>query len=316
MPTVVADNRSLSEQHGSTSPAAKAPRMIWLIGSNGMLGHELDALLRKNSLNYVTSGREVDIADPDALRAFATGKPISWIINCSAYTAVDKAESEPEAAFRVNAAGPQNIAEISRDLGAKLVHISTDYVFDGTKPGAYVETDIANPLGVYGKSKFQGEVNIAQTFDRYFIVRTAWLYGKHGNNFVHTMRRLFNERDEVRVVGDQWGSPTLAPDLAAAVLQIVRLDSDAYGIYHFTNEGRITWHDFACEIYRLARARGLVREVAVRKISSSEYPVRTPRPANSYLSKQKISAAFGIEPRKWDVALDDYLADQPQDEPV
>lgn len=281
--------------------------MIWLIGNKGMLGHELEALLRKNSLDHVSSDREIDISDPAALRAFVSGKRITWIINCAAYTAVDKAESEPELAFRINATGPLHLAELARDLGAKLVHVSTDYVFDGTKDGAWLETDPANPLGVYGRSKYEGEVNVARACERHFILRTAWLYGKHGNNFVATMLRLFNERDEVRVVGDQWGSPTCATDLAEVMLKLVALDATAYGVYHFTNEGRISWFDFASEIYRIAKTRGLAREVAVRRITTAEYPVRTPRPANSYLSKDRIAATFGIVPRKWEAALEEFM---------
>jgi dTDP-4-dehydrorhamnose reductase len=222
---------------------------------------------------------------------------------------VDKAESEPDLAFNINAAGPRNIAEAAKRLRAKLIHISTDYVFDGTKTGAYVETDTPNPLGVYGRSKYQGEVNITQTLSESFIIRTAWLFGKQGNNFVYTMLRLFKERDEVRVVGDQWGSPTYAPDLAAALLAIVSLDSDAYGVYHFTNEGMVSWHDFACEIYRMAKeTQGLDKTVVIRSIPSSDYPIKTPRPANSYLSKSKICQTFSVLPRNWKVGLADFMS--------
>ncbi|MBW6487160.1 MAG: dTDP-4-dehydrorhamnose reductase [Syntrophobacterales bacterium] len=279
--------------------------MIWLIGNKGMLGGEVEAALRLNKLACVATDQEVDIADPGELRRFAADKPIAWIINCAAYTAVDRAEDEPELAFKINAAGPRNIALIAKEKGAKFIHISTDYVFDGSKDGAYREDDVPNPAGVYGKSKYQGELDIAGNLDEHFIIRTAWLFGKQGNNFVHTMLRLFQERNEVRVVGDQWGSPTFAPDLAAALLEIVRVDSSAYGIYHFTNEGRINWHDFACEIYRLARANGLLdKDVRIEKIATTDYPTKAPRPQNSYLYKEKIARVFNIRPRSWQAALE------------
>jgi len=197
---------------------------------------------------------------------------------------------------------------IARDKGAKLIHISTDYVFDGTKEGAYTETDPPNPLGVYGATKYQGEVQIQNLLIAYFIVRTSWLYGKHGSNFVTTMLRLFRERDEVRVVGDQWGSPTYAPDLARVVLEIIKLNSDAYGIYHFTNEGTLSWYNFACEILSLARKKGLLtKDVHIRQITTEEYPTKAHRPLNSRLSKEKIQTTFHIAVRPWQDGLLDFL---------
>jgi dTDP-4-dehydrorhamnose reductase len=282
--------------------------MIWLVGNRGMLGTEVAAILWQRGLPYFASDKEADIADLDQLRQFVSEKPLSWVINCSAYTAVDKAEDEPELAFRVNTDGPGNLAAIARDKGAKLIHISTDYVYDGTKEGEYVETDIPNPLGVYGTSKYQGEVHIQKHLNEHFILRTSWLYGRHGNNFVYTMLRLFKERDEVHVVGDQWGSPTYAPDLAGALLEIIRLNSDAYGIYHFTNEGMVSWYDFAFEIYRLARKNKLLtREVRIQKISTAEYPTNAKRPQNSCLSKSKIKNTFNITSRSWQVSLRSFF---------
>jgi len=204
--------------------------MIWLIGNKGMLGTEVESLLIKYRLPYVATDREIDITDCRALRQFSEDKQLYWIINCAAYTAVDKAENEPDLAFKLNADGPLNIARIAGEKQAKLIHISTDYVFDGTKEGAYVEKDSPNPISVYGGSKYEGEKNIQKSLNEYFILRSAWLYGKHGNNFVHTMLRFFREKVEIRVVGDQWGSPTYAPDLAEAILGIVMMNSEAYGI--------------------------------------------------------------------------------------
>jgi len=282
--------------------------MIWLVGNRGMLGTEVEALLQQHGMAYFATDREVDITDQDRLQQFVSDKPLSWIINCSAYTAVDKAEDEPELAFRINADGPRNLAGIARDKEAKLIHISTDYVYDGTKEGAYTETDSPNPLGVYGASKYQGEVHIQKTLQAYFIVRTSWLYGKHGNNFVKTMLRLFRERDEVRVVGDQWGSPTYAPDLAGALLAIVRSNSEAYGVYHFTNEGIVSWYDFSCEIYRMAQKTELLtKDVRILRITTDEYPTKAHRPQNSRMSKDKIRNAFHIAVRPWQEGLKDFL---------
>jgi dTDP-4-dehydrorhamnose reductase len=282
--------------------------MIWLIGNQGMLGTEVERLLKKQQMDYVATDREVDITDIRQLQDFVTGKLIDWIINCAAYTAVDKAEDEQELAFKINADGPLNIAEIARAKGAKLIHISTDYVFDGTKEGAYVETDIPNPLGVYGKSKYQGELNIQKTLKEYFILRTAWLYGQNGDNFVYTMLRMFKEHDEVRVVGDQWGSPTYAPDLAAAILKILYLESRAYGIYHFTNECKTSWYDFACEIYSVAQEKKrLTKEVFIQKIATEDYPTKAQRPKSAYLSKQKARKAFNLIARPWQAGLHDFF---------
>ena len=282
--------------------------MIWLIGNKGMLGREVEALLQKKELAYIATDQEIDITNLGDLQEFSADKPISWIINCAAYTAVDKAEDEPDLAFKINAVGPRNIAEVAKNRGAKFIHISTDYVFDGTKAGAYLETDLPHPLGVYGQSKYQGEVNVAEVFDEYFIIRSAWLYGKQGNNFVFTMLRLFKERDIVRVVGDQYGTPTYAPDLAAALLDIVRLNSSAYGVYHFTNEGKISWFDFASEIYRLAKDQKLLpKEVVIQRIATEDYPTKTKRPQNSYLSKEKIIKTFDISPRNWEDALNEFM---------
>jgi dTDP-4-dehydrorhamnose reductase len=282
--------------------------MIWLIGNEGMLGTEVEVLLRKRNMQYIASDKEVDIAEWGQLQEFVSEKPLSWIINCAAYNTVDRAEDEPEIAFQINADGTCNIAKIAHNKGAKLIHISTDYVFDGTKEGAYTEADIPNPLGVYGESKYQGEVNIQETIKEFFILRTSWLYGKYGINFVSTMLRLFKEREQVRVVGDQIGSPTYAPDLAAVILEIVHLNSNAYGIYHFTNEGRISWYDFACEIYRMVQKKDLLtKDVFIQRIVTEDYPMKARRPRNSYLSKEKIKQAFGITIRTWQEGLQDFF---------
>lgn len=273
-----------------------------------MLGTDVETLLKNEGMDYIASDQEVDITNLDELQKFVQSKPITWIVNCAAYTAVDKAEDEPELAFKINAEGPHNIAIIAKQMGAKLIHISTDYVFDGTKEDAYTETDTPNPLGVYGASKLLGESNIKKTLNEYFILRTAWLYGKHGNNFVYTMLRLFKERDEIRVVDDQYGSPTYAPDLAVAILAILHFNSDAYGIYHFTNEGKTTWYDFACQIYNTSKQQGiLTKDTALLKITTDQYPTKAKRPQNSYLSKEKTQKAFNIDVRHWQKGLNDFF---------
>jgi dTDP-4-dehydrorhamnose reductase len=282
--------------------------MIWLVGNRGMLGTEVHRRFQTNRLEHVATDLEVDIADPKALRRFSGPLALSWIVNCSAYTAVDRAEDEPDLAFRINAEGVRNLALLTREKGARLLHISTDYVFDGKKKGPYAETDTPNPLGVYGRSKLQGEIDIRENIDRHVILRTAWLYGPSGNNFVRTMLRLFQERDEVRVVADQWGSPTLAGDLADAIVKIIAGEAIQYGTFHFTNGGRTNWFEFASLILELAgKSHLLDRDVQIIPISTDQYPTRAVRPANGYLAKEKIKAAFNIQIRPWQDALAEFI---------
>ena len=300
--------------------------MIWLIGNKGMLGTEIEALLKErvgghdpnssefgivsqNVHDYIATDQEVDITNPGRLQEFAARKGLTWIINCAAYTAVDRAEDEPERASRINADGPRNIAHVAAAQGAKLIHISTDYVFDGAKDAPYEETDLPNPLSAYAVGKYQGEQNIAEVLAAHFIIRSAWMYGKNGPNFVHTMLRLFREKDEVSVVADQWGSPTYAPDLAAAIMTIIAADSTAYGIYHFTNEGRINWYQFACAIYDLARKNGLLEKtIKISPISTAQYPTKARRPRYAYLSKEKICSTFNIKLIPWQDSLAAFLS--------
>ncbi len=283
--------------------------MIWLIGNKGMLGTEVEKLLARHKKNYVASDREIDITDRKSLREFADSRPIDWIINCAAYTAVDRAEDEPEPAFKINAEGPRHIAAVAADKKARLIHISTDYVFDGAKEEPCLETDQPNPACVYGASKYQGERDVASALPAHFIIRTAWLYGKDGPNFVTTMLRLFREKTEVTVVADQWGSPTYAVDLAEAIVRMIDADATAYGIYHYTNAGKITWHDFALAIYELAREKGLLdREVRVTPVATAQYPTKARRPRCSYLAKDKICRNFAISLKPWRESLAAFMA--------
>jgi dTDP-4-dehydrorhamnose reductase len=283
-----------------------------------MLGTELSRLLEKSGLPFIGTDREVDITDIAALTASAEKQPAKWIINCAAYTAVDKAEDDAEICRALNTRGAANIAAvansttISNSGGAKLIHISTDYVFDGNGNRPYREDDATAPTGVYGLTKRDGETAVLENNPYSYIIRTAWLYGKHGSNFVHTMLRLMNERDEVKVVNDQRGSPTWTFDLASVIITLIKAADSGkeipFGIYHFTNEGNITWFDFAKEIYKQGREQGrITKECAVNPCTSAEYPAKVKRPAFSVLDKSKIKAALGIKIPAWDESLKEFI---------
>jgi dTDP-4-dehydrorhamnose reductase len=286
--------------------------MIWLIGNKGMLGTDVEILLKERGLTYCASDKEVDISDYKELEKFGKDKKIKWIINCSGYTKVDKAEEEIDEAFRINKDGVRNIGLFSVKRQIRLIHISTDYVFDGRQEeegGAvayYREDDKTNPINIYGKSKLAGEEEIKKILEEYFIIRTAWLYGLKGNNFVYTMLRLFKERDLVKVVDDQWGSPTYTMDLARAILKIIQDDSVSYGIYHFTNEGVTSWYEFARAIYNRGKKLGLIednKKVEIQPIKTEDYPTAARRPRYSVLSKEKIKREFNIKIPYWRESL-------------
>jgi len=291
--------------------------MIWIIGNKGMLGQELSELLSAQGIAHVGSDREVSILDPGALSAFAhdvqrEGRRISAIVNCAAYTAVDKAEDEPEFALALNAVGPEHIARLAQSLGARFIHISTDYVFDGKASRPYREDDPTGPTGVYGKTKAEGEKRVIAACPEAIILRTAWLYGKHGPNFVYTMLRLMRERTELGVVADQRGTPTWAYDLAKAIIAILGKEFPAPDIYHFTNEGETTWYEFAREIYVQARALGLLpHDVTIRPLTTDQYPTKAKRPAYSVLSKQKIKRTFDLSIPEWRDSLIKFLGSDP-----
>lgn len=283
--------------------------MVWLIGNKGMLGTDVDMALKSAGLEYCTSDTDVDICDIAQLRSFAQGKNIHWIVNCAAYTAVDKAEDDAEAAFKVNAEGVKNITTVAYEKDVTLIHISTDYVFSGDNEGEYRETDDTGPMGIYGKSKLDGEKHVTGILNKYFIIRIAWLYGIHGNNFVYTMLRLFSERDEVRVVSDQWGGPTWSKNVADVIVKIIIDNSYKHGIYHYTNEGKTNWFEFAREIYRLGKEYGLVdRDVRILPICTNEYPTRAKRPGNSYLSKEKVKKVIGVAVPDWKISLKEFIS--------
>jgi len=282
--------------------------MIWIVGNNGMLGKELTEALDRAGLPAVGSDREVDIADPAALAAFTAGKDISWIVNCAAYTAVDKAEDEGELAARLNAQGPENLARLAADSGAAILHISTDYVFSGDAAAPYGEDDPVAPTGVYGATKAAGEEKVRQACVRSVILRTAWLYGRHGPNFVATMLRLMAEREKISVVADQRGSPTWAGDLAAAIVAVLGASQPRYGTYHYSGGGECSWFDFALEIQRQGRRLGLLdRDCVIEPLTTAQYPTKARRPAYSVLCKDKIVADYGVAVPDWRESLERYL---------
>ncbi len=282
---------------------------IWITGSEGMLGSEVVAESRALGIETIVSDADVDISDMLALGDFAKGKGVDWIVNCAAYTAVDKAEDETEEAFRINATGAGNLAKLARRLSARFLHISTDYVFDGNADRPYGTGDETSPASAYGRSKLEGERAVMKAYPDSIVVRTAWLYGLGGKNFVTTMLRLFNNRSEVKVVDDQRGSPTLANDLAKAIISAVRSPKETSGIYHFTNSGETTWFGFASRVYESARERGIIgKDVKLTPITTREYPTPAQRPAYSVLDCSRFSDDFDFSPRPWQEALDDHLA--------
>jgi dTDP-4-dehydrorhamnose reductase len=287
--------------------------MIWLIGNKGMLGNDVEKLLKERGLTYWASDKEVDIGDYKALEKFGKDKKIKWVVNCAGYTTVDKAEEEIDEAFRINKDGARNIALFSAKRQIRLIHISTDYIFDGDKEDVrgYREDDKANPLSVYGKSKLAGEEEIKKVLNEFFIIRTAWLYGLNGHNFIFTMLGLFQKKEKVEVVDDQRGSPTYANDLAKVILKIIQSGSKKYGIYHFSNEGVTNWCEFARAIYSKAKKLGLIsndKKLEIKAIKTEEYPTAAARPKNSILTDDKIKKEFNLDIRDWKEALDDFLS--------
>lgn len=273
---------------------------IMVTGCNGQLGSEIRALQSEYSKHtYFNSDRdELDITDWKAVEAFVMDNDIDGIINCAAYTAVDKAESDRELCAVLNSQAPANLAEAIEKRGGFLIHVSTDYVFDGTKHTPYVETDAPCPNSVYGSTKLEGERNAMRLCSRTMIVRTAWLYSTHGNNFVKTMIRLGHERDTLGVIFDQVGTPTYASDLARAIMTAVS-KGIVPGTYHFSNEGVISWYDFTKAIHRLAG----INSCKVNPIHTADYPTAATRPAFSVLDKTKIKQTYGIDIPYWEESL-------------
>ena len=274
---------------------------ILVTGGNGQLASCIkDVEKEYDDLNIIyTDHLELDICELNQIQTFFKSNPqIDYCINCAAYTAVDKAETEAEKAFEINATGAKNLAQVCNDHDAILIHVSTDFVFDGEKNEPYTETDVANPISVYGASKLQGEVEIQQALKGYFIIRTSWLYSEYGNNFMKTMLRLAETRDGISVVSDQIGTPTYAGDLAEIIIQIINTKTEKYGIYHYSNEGVASWFEFAKEIFKLTK-----NKIKVNPIPSIEYLTPAKRPKYSVLDKKKIIDVFKIDIPFWRESL-------------
>ena len=270
--------------------------MFLITGSNGQLGTELAKLLPQALLTDVA---DLDITDEVAVKAYVEAHNVDTIINCAAYTAVDKAEEDEALAAKINIDGPRNLAK----SGAKIVHISTDYVFDGLGHKPYQPEDEAHPISVYGKTKLAGEQEVLKYAKEAVIIRTAWLYSPYGNNFVKTMRRLGAEKENLNVVADQIGTPTYAADLAQAIVQILpQMNEQNKGIYHFTNEGVCSWYDFARKIMELS---GL--NCKVNPISLQDYANKAKRPFYDVLDKNKIKKTFNINIQHWEEGLKQCL---------
>lgn len=285
---------------------------ILVTGANGQLGSEINHIKesyeKKGLQFFFYNSSQLDITNPLALEKEIQDKQIDYLINCAAYTAVDKAEDEDqkEKCYNVNAKALKNIGEICKNHNVRVIHVSTDYVFDGEKTEPYIESDQVNPQSVYGKTKMDGEEFLLQSEAQSIIIRTAWVYSIYGNNFVKTMLRLGSERDTLNVVADQYGTPTNARDLAKAILDIIISSEENntfhQGIYHYSNEGRITWCNFAKEIFSLKNIT-----CKVNAIATSEYPTKAKRPKSSVLDKSKIKKTFNIEIPQWNVSLDKCL---------
>lgn len=282
--------------------------MIWLVGQKGMLGTELKGKLTTSGIPFYGTDIEVDITDQKTLKKFAENKEIDWIINCSAYTAVDRAEEETEKAYSINETGAGNLAEIAAEKNAKLIHISTDYVFPGTEDCELTEDDKTGPVSIYGKSKLAGENLIKEVWEKHYIIRTAWLYGEYGANFVNTMLRLMEDKEEINVVNDQIGSPSWAADLADVVIKFMKNDKVPFGVYHFSNKGRFSWFEFAQKIYNKGKSLGKLKsDCRVLPVSSDKFPTKAKRPAFSLLSKKKIERELGFSVPDWEQSLEKYL---------
>ena len=274
---------------------------VLVTGVKGQLGYDVVKDLEKRGHQPIGVDRdEMDLMDNEAIRTFIMNLKPEAIIHCAAYTAVDKAEEEVETCYQINAESVKVISECAKELDVKLIYISTDYVFDGTKEGEYVETDLPNPINVYGASKLKGEQYVQGLLEKYYIVRISWVFGVNGNNFIKTMRRLGAERDELNIIHDQVGSPTYTADLASLLVDM--METDKYGIYHATNEETCSWYEFANEIFKQS---GI--EVKTNPITTDQYPTAAKRPMNSRMSKAKLKAnGFNLLPT-WQEALAHYL---------
>ena len=275
-----------------------------VFGASGQLGQCLAHVAEEKKLTGLVFPPEAqaNILNPNGLRELFEQHRPAYIVNCAAYTAVDKAEDEPDLAQRVNCEGVANLARLCGEFGTTLIQISTDFVFAGTGNQPLVETDEAAPISVYGLTKLAGEQVIPPLTSRYFILRTSWLYSEFAGNFVKTMLKLGRERDELKIIWDQLGTPTYAIDLAGCILHIVESQSAAYGLYHYSNEGVASWYDFATAIFELSHTA-----VKTLPIRTAEYPTKATRPAFSVMDKSKVKRELGVGIPHWRVSLQTCL---------
>lgn len=282
---------------------------VLITGSHGQVGYCLVNLLSKRSdIELVAYDRDnLDITDEHHVQTVLADVKPNVIINAAAHTAVDQAETDVELSYAINRDGPLYLAKAATQHNALLLHISTDYVFDGDNDVPYVETDTPNPKGVYGQSKLAGEEAVAANCTNYAILRTAWVFGEHGNNFVKTMLRLGKDRPELGIIGDQFGGPTYAGDIAKALVTMMDSFTGAQqsGIYHFSGEPHVSWYQFAKAIFDAAGKHNALESLpVVNEITADQYPLPAPRPANSRLNCEKINETFNIKPSDWQAALE------------
>ncbi|WP_449598733.1 dTDP-4-dehydrorhamnose reductase [Niallia sp. Marseille-Q9988] len=276
---------------------------ILVTGYSGQLGYDVVLEGKKRGFEMIGVGhKELDIAQEEQVESYVHKVKPDAIIHCAAYTAVDNAEDDKETCFDVNVNGTKYLAAAAKRVDAKFIYISTDYVFEGTGTEPFTEEDAAKPVGYYGLTKYEGEKAVQSLLDKYFIVRISWVFGINGNNFIKTMLRLAETRDELNVVGDQYGSPTYTFDLAKLLLDMV--ETEKYGVYHASNEGFITWADFAKEIFEVAG-----KKVKVNSITTEEYPTKAVRPKNSRMSKDKLEQNDFTRLPDWQDALKRYIAE-------
>lgn len=280
--------------------------VVLVTGANGQLGQSIQFIANKypNIQFIYTDYQEMDITNLESCQTFFSKYKPQFCINTAAYTAVDKAESESEKAHLINAIGPEILAKVCKEYDTILMHISTDFIFDGTSKVPYLETDVPSPKSVYGQTKLDGELAIQKNWKKHFIVRTSWVYSQFGANFMKTMLRLASERDSLSVVNDQIGTPTNAVDLAEVLIKIINtqnltpITQHPFGVYNFSNEGVCSWYDFAKEIFRINNI-----SINLQPIPSSAYPTPAQRPAYSVLDKSKIKSVFGVEIKNWEESL-------------
>jgi dTDP-4-dehydrorhamnose reductase len=279
-------------------------KSILVTGSNGQLGRCIkDVAQGLKELNFIfTDKAELDITNRESVNAFFENNTIDYCINCAAYTAVDKAESNETAAQAVNVLGVKNLAKACHDKDAILIHISTDFIFDGKQTRPYTEVDETIPLNVYGATKLKGEKLVTEVLEHYFIIRTSWLYSEYGNNFFKTMLRLGKEKNEVRVVSDQMGTPTYARDLALVLISIIKNNKIPFGIYHYSNEGEASWCDFTNTIFNLSNIK-----VKVRAVKAKDFITSANRPMYSVMDKTKSKSSLGISIPNWKESLKECI---------